>query len=101
MLKAVDTDATPLAHDELMKRGNDLVTQAREAAISAIGKSMHPEFVQRGHSLQRRDLLRWREKARDAIKAWREVESTLTELINEIDAADAEIRAGRAVRDDG
>ena len=95
MLKAVDTDATPLAHDELMKRGNDLVTQAREAAISAIGKSMQPEFVQRGHSLQRRDLLRWREKARDAISAWREVESALTELITEIDRADAALRAGK------
>lgn len=95
MLKAVDTDATPLAHDELMERGNALVTQAREAAITAIGKSMHPEFVQRGHSLQRRDLLRWRGKAREAIGAWRDVESALTELITEIDRADAAIRAGK------
>ncbi len=89
MLKAVDDKREPLAHDELMKRGNDLVTQARWAAIAAIGKSMHPEFVQRGQSLVRRDMLRWRGKAREAISAWREVESALTELITEIDRADA------------
>lgn len=99
-LRAVETERPALAHDELMERGNKLVTQAREAAITAIGKSMHPEFVQRGKSLQRRDMLRWRHKAREAIAAWREVESALTELINEIDAADAEIRARRRVRDD-
>lgn len=94
MLKAVDTGNTPLAHDELMRRGNELVTQAREAAITAIGRSMHPEFVQRGASLVRQDMLRWRFKAREAISAWREVETALTELINEIDKADAAMRSG-------
>lgn len=94
MLKAVDADNTPLDHDELMRRGNELVTQAREAAITAIGKSMHPEFVQRGRSLVRHDMLRWRFKAREAISAWREVEAALTELINEIDKADAAMRNG-------
>lgn len=93
-LRAVETERPALAHDELLELGNKLVTQAREAAITAIGKSMHPEFVQRGISLQRRDMLRWRYKAREAIAAWREVESALTELINEIDKADAALRKG-------
>ena len=92
MLKAVENNTTPLAHDELMKRGTELVTQARYAAITAVGKSMHPEFVLRGQSLMRRDMLRWRYKAREAIEAWRDVESTLTELINEIDRADSAMR---------
>lgn len=85
MLRPVDDDSRPLSEDELQERGNHLVSLAREAAITAIGKSMHPEFVQRGHNLQRRDILRWRHKARSAIEAWRECESALTELINELD----------------
>lgn len=95
MLKAVEAPSKPLGHDELMRRGNQIVTEAREAAITAIAKSMHPEFVQRGHSLQRRDLLRWRFKAREAITAWREVESLLTELVTEIDKKDAGLRPAR------
>lgn len=97
-LRAVESDRQALPHDELIALGNKLVAQAREAAIAAIGKSMHPEFVQRGIALQRLDMLRWRYKARESIAAWRDVESVLTELINEIDAADA--RAGRRPRDD-
>lgn len=93
-LRAVETERPALAHDELLELGNKLVTQAREAAITAIGKSMHPEFAYRGQSLTRRDMVRWREKARSSIAAWREVEATLTELINEIDKADAALRKG-------
>lgn len=92
-LRPVETDHTLLTDEELHKRGNELVTLAREAAITAIGKSMHPEFVQRGLNLKRRDLLRWRGKAREAITAWREAESHLTELINELDKKDAHYRA--------
>lgn len=93
MLRPVDDDSKLLTDAELQKRGNELVTLAREAAITAIGRSMHPEFVKRGQSLQRRDMVRWRENARDAITAWREVEGHLTELINEIDKKDAHYRA--------
>lgn len=93
MLRPVENDGRLLTDEELQARGNELVSLAREAAITAIGKSMHPEFVQRGHSLQRRDILRWRHKVRDAIAAWREAESHLTELINELDKKDAHFRA--------
>lgn len=94
MLKAVGDDGKPpLSHDELMERGNELVTKARESGINAIRKSMVPEFVKRGQPLQKRDMLRWRYHAREAITAWREVEGHLTELINEIDKKDAEHRA--------
>lgn len=92
MLRPVESDGRLLTDEELQVRGNELVSLARESAITAIGKSMVPEFVQRGHSLQRRDLLRWRHKAREAITAWRETESHLTELLNEIDKKDAEFR---------
>lgn len=104
MLRPVDPGGIPLTDDELQKRGNELVSAAREAAITAIGKSMHPEFVQRGHNLQRRDILRWRHKVRDSIAAWREAEGHLTELLNELDKKDAQFRAThepKVVSEDG
>lgn len=104
MLRPVDDDGRLLTDEELQKRGNELVSLARDAAITAIGKSMHPEFVRRGHILRRRDILRWRGKAREAITAWREAEGHLTELLNELDKKAAHFRAThepKAVTDDG
>lgn len=93
MLRPVDSDGKPLSDDALHKRGNELVTLAREAAIDAIGKSMHPEFVRRGHSLQPADIRRWRHMVRESIDAWRVAEGHLTELLNELDKKNAHFRA--------
>ncbi len=84
-LRVVGDEKPPLSREELRERGNDLVTEARKAAISAIGKSMVPEFVARGRSLQRRDLLRWRSFATGARDEWQVVIDKITELLHEMD----------------
>lgn len=93
MLRPVSDESPALSEDELQERGNELVTLARSAAIAATGKSMHPEFVQRGRPLHRADIVRWRQNAREAISAWREAEGHLTEIINELDKKSAQFRA--------
>lgn len=103
-LRRVESESRPaLSPDALHERGNELVTKARAAAIDAVRASMHTEFVEKAATVQRRDILRWRARAREALAAWREVESVCTELLNEIDRTDDASRAGmrRAVVPDG
>lgn len=84
-LRIVNDESAPLTRDELRERGNSLVTDARRAALNAIALSMQPEYVERGHSIQRRDLLRWRGKAMAARDEWQKVIDATTELLAEMD----------------
>lgn len=83
-LRAVDSESPPLTPAELKKRGGELASDARRAAIDAVRKSMHSEFLERGVTLGHSDILRWRGRARSALEAWREVDAITTELLNEI-----------------
>ncbi len=79
-------DETPaLSDEELHARGNELVTEARQAAIEAVRESMISDFLSRGLSLQKSDLRRWRERAKTAREAWGKVEALTDELIREIE----------------
>lgn len=80
-----------LSPDELLERGNELLKDARVAAIAAIRESMHSEFVASyGRKLSRADIRAWRGRARSSIEAWRKVESITTELLNEIERTASE-----------
>jgi hypothetical protein len=84
-LRIVQDASTPLSVEELQQRGNQLVTDARRAALRAIAVSMQPEYVEREHSVQRRDLIRWRRNAAEARDEWQKVVDATTELLTEID----------------
>lgn len=97
-LRAVRDETPALSDSELRKVGNDLATQAKIAAVEAVRQSMHPEFFERGKSLNIADLRRWRERAKSARKAWGEVEALTEELINEIEKNRAAARAGKQLK---
>ena len=84
MLHPVEVDRPPLTREEMQERGNVLAGLARVAAIDAVRASMHSEFLGRGKTLGVSDIRRWRECAREALTAWRQVESLTTELLNEL-----------------
>lgn len=85
-IRLVTGDQKPLlSREEMQQFGNDIVTKARIAAIDAVRAFMHGEFLERPMNLQRRDIVRWRGRAREALRAWREVESLTTELLVELD----------------
>ncbi len=85
MLSRVADSTPPIAVDALQEFGNKLVTRARVEALTAIRASLITEFVERGRSVQPRDLKRWRHQAREAAKAWQAVVATMTELLNELE----------------
>lgn len=84
-LRVIRDETPALSDDELRARGNELVTEARQAAIEAVRQSMISEFLARGLSLQKSDLQRWRERAKTAREAWAKVEALTDELIREIE----------------
>ncbi|WEK60520.1 MAG: hypothetical protein P0Y60_14560 [Candidatus Microbacterium colombiense] len=84
-LRIIRDESPALSDDELHARGNELVTEARTAAIDAVRQSMISEFLARGLSLQKSDLRRWRERAKTAREAWAKVEALTDELIREIE----------------
>lgn len=84
-LRVIRDESPALNREELQERGNDLVTDARRAALTAIKLSMQPEYVERGRSIQRRDLLRWRGQAKAARDEWQKVIDATTELLTEMD----------------
>lgn len=88
MLRRVEEDRPPLSQAEMQERGNTLSGQARVAAIDAVRKSMHSEFLEKGKSITPADIRRWRSRARSAIEAWREVEALTTELLNDLKRAE-------------
>lgn len=83
-LQPVEDDRPALSREQLQELGNDLSGRARVAAIDAVRSSMHSEFLEKGRTLQAADIRRWRSRAREALSAWREVESLTTELLNEL-----------------
>ena len=85
ILHRVEPARSALTREEMQKRGNHLSGQARVAAIDAVRASMHSEFLESGKSLTVADIRRWRGRAREAIAAWRLVESLTTELLNEVE----------------
>lgn len=84
-LRVVQDETPALSDAELRVRGNELATEARQAAIDAVRHSMISEFLARGIQLQKSDLRRWRERAKTARDAWAKVEALTDELIREID----------------
>lgn len=94
-LRVVRDETPALSNDELQDRGNDLASEARRAAVDAVRESMIAEFMKRGISLTRADLLRWRYRAREARAAWEKVEALTDELIREIDKNAAASRVGK------
>ena len=84
-LRRVEPERPPLSRDALQKKGDALVSEARKAALDAVRRSMHSEFISVGKSISEADVWRWRGRARDSIAAWREVESITTELLVEIE----------------
>lgn len=84
-LRVIRDESPALSDEDLHARGNELVTEARQAAIEAVRQSMVSEFLARGLSLQKSDLRRWRERAKTAGEAWAKVEAITDELIREIE----------------
>lgn len=96
VLRSVGDDLPVLSPSELKVRGNELVTIARNAAIDAVRESMHTEFLAKGVSLQRADLLRWRGKARAAAERWRQVDAAVSELLHEMERTAASQQRGQS-----
>jgi hypothetical protein len=92
-IRLVDKNTTPaMTPTELKEWGDDKLGEARRAAVEAVAASMHSEFLERGKSVTRADIRRWRGRARTAIDAWRKVESLTTEVLNEIERAEEQAR---------
>lgn len=90
-LRVVDDESDPLSRDELQTRGNELLRDARDAALDALRASTKPDIFNRAsytvHTV--RDMQR---QADEAAAAWTKVSGALGELLNEYDKARA---AGR------
>lgn len=95
-LRAVQDETPALPRDELQERGNELLGRARVAAIDAVRESMRSEFVEKGKTLQARDVRRWRHFAREAAEAWQKVDVLTSELLREIEKAQGHDRKGNA-----
>lgn len=85
-LRAVGDESGPLSRAELQARGNELLKDARDAALDALRASTRPDIFNRAsysiHAV--RDMQR---QADDAAAAWTKVSGALGELLREYEKA--------------
>jgi hypothetical protein len=96
-LRVIRDEGDALDRDALQERGNELATQIRHAAAEAIKRSMVSDVFERGKPLLVPRLHWWKKQAREAIKAWQEVEALISELLLELDKFNAEERRGKTL----
>ncbi|QOC24823.1 hypothetical protein IC744_16300 [Microbacterium hominis] len=84
-LRVIRDESPALSREELQKRGNELATQVKQAAINAVRESMHSVYLERGVTLTPARLREWRHRARTARDAWQRVDDIASELLREVE----------------
>lgn len=85
-LRVVDDESDPLSRDELQVRGNELLKDARDAALDALRASTKPDIFNRVSYtvVAVREMQR---QADAAAAAWAQVSGALGELLREYEKA--------------
>lgn len=94
LLRAVKDETPPLSLDDLQKRGNEMLREARQATVTAIAASMPHEFFRQGKT-EVSDIRRLQDEARRARKAWAKVEAIVGEFLLEVEKSREKWREGK------
>lgn len=94
-LRVVSDESDPLSVDELQKRGNRLLVDARNSALRALRASLRLELIYEPRSYSPRHVQQMRAQADAAVAAWQEVAGMLAELTREFDKANNAARVGK------
>lgn len=82
-LRVISDETPALPIDELQKRGNKLLTEARHAGLAALRKSCDFSLLEEPRSYKPASIRFLREQAEDAVKAWQQVAAKLAEIDRE------------------
>lgn len=82
-----DSESDPMSLSELKAHGDQLLGRAKLAAGDAMVASVKPEFLLRGGGYRIADIKRIQATARAAVIAWNQVDSILSDLVDEFDRA--------------
>ena len=89
-LYRIPDESDPLPVVELRQHGDELLREARNAAMDALRASVSADHFPKRHKV--RDIQRMQEGARDAARAWQKVDALLSGLLIEIE------KTGRTLR---
>lgn len=85
LLRAVQPETAALTPDEMQTRGDAAISAAKRAVVDATKASMQSDWFERGKKFSPATIRGLRERATRARKAWADVESILSELLNDYD----------------